>query len=261
MRVYSGAFGGPFRRLGTYSRDGGGLGEIVIATSPGGRTLVAWAGAYPHWLSAQRSSDGNLGPIEDVAPGCESMSTPDLSVDDGGHTLAFWGGYYESPETRLARGDEGPGHQGCAPESHYQSASMNPAPRGGPGGGSWELPLLPNAPEHVLAGLDVQTPTIAGEGATRRVSVRAKCGEECYGFGSLGIVGPKGRLLYRVRLGGAGSGAGNRLSFEQGFTMKPALRRKLAGRPLKAVLRLKFGDAWNRRVSRHFKVQGADVTD
>jgi hypothetical protein len=258
VRVYSGSFGGPLHRVRSVAaRDGTG---IVIATSPGGRTLLAWA-EYPYTVTTQRVGDGGFGPVEDLSPACEQAPWPRLHVDDMGRTLAVWGGLYGSPEGMLALGDTGAGHQGCASPGNYEPGDYaSPPPHGGPGGGTWGPPLpMPEPPEQMLGGLTTTPPKLLGAGARRTLSVRAECGESCFADGALGIVGPNGRVLARIPVKGGHSEVGE-LAFDEIIELKPALRHKLAGHRLKAELRLRFGDGWGRRFTRRFNLTGKFVS-
>lgn len=257
LRVYSGPFGGPYRRLHTY-RSGN---DVRVEASPGGRTLLAWT-TYDHVVTTQRSGNGDFGPVEDLRESCAGLSLPGFQIDDAGHTAALWGGLYGSPDVILARGDSGPGHQGCVAHELYGGPDVeNPPPHGGAGGGAWVALGPSEAPDRVLGNLRLPRPKLSGTGAKRTISVRASCHELCYVFGSITIPGPNGRVLQKTTLSGAGTGAGGKLAYKQEFKLNDRVRRKLAGRALRVELRLRLGDMWNRRIARSFDLTGEPLPD
>jgi hypothetical protein len=258
LRVYSGQFGGPFRRLRSFAGvEGGAIWEARIATSPAGRTLLAWQPLGGQWVTAQRQGDGDFGPVEDVDPGC-AAAYGSMNVNDAGHTLAGGSGL-SAPSTLIARGNDGPGHQGCLPAAAYGTDdASNPPARGGPPGGTW-TPFDPSSssrvPDKPLAGLTVDDPSMTGKGAERTISVHGSCGEKCYPYGSVNVVGPKGRVLYRVRFFSAASEADGKFDFDQTFPLSGALLKKIGRRPLRVDLRLKLADEWLRSAGRNFTLR------
>lgn len=259
MRVYSGQIGSPLRRIHTFP--GNGLAQLT--SSRGGRTVMAWEFPGGRWVTAQREGAGAFGPTEDLVPNCDGASWPDMHIDDAGRTVATWGGAYGAPSFVLARGDAGPGHQGCLSGDSYSGEDLdNPAPHGGPGGGAWTAGprpgIGPPPPARTLPGLKLKRPRLTGSGSSRLLSISGRCGELCYALGTATVTGTNGRSLRKDTLKGAGFDDG-KVALKHRIRLPRRLRAKLDGRPLTVVVRLKVGDRWNRRKSRTYELRGAPV--
>jgi hypothetical protein len=255
ISVYSGQVGARLVRVHTFPT---GYFDAALATSRGGRTVIAFDTDYYHRVSAQRTGSGAFGPIEDLRPDCGYVTTPLLGIDDNGHTSATW---HEYPSTSyfLARGDGAPGHQGCAPAGSYSSDDAE-SPQGGPGGGRWgDLPHPPGPP---LAALRLGRATMTGRGTTRTLKLPVECGEQCYANVSAGVVRPNGRVLQKWTAVTDVAYDG-KLTVRITIVLPPKLVAKLAtfgtDRPIAADLRLSVTDWWGRRVVRGVRVMGAPL--
>jgi hypothetical protein len=257
IAVYSGQFGATLRRLHTFNT---GYFEVALATSRGGRTVIAFNTDFYHWVTAQRTGSGAFGAIEDLSPDCGYGSTPALGIDDDGRTSAAWG-EYPSPSAFLARGDAGPGHQGCAPADSYSADDAgNPPPGGGPGGGRWAF--FGPSPGPALTALRVGRPTMTGRGPARSIKLSAGCGERCSAFVSLAVVRPNGRVLQKwwTVIDDAPDG---KLKLRTTIVLPPKLLLKLAkfglDRPVEVAVRLSVADVWGRHAVRGVNVRGAPL--
>jgi hypothetical protein len=257
ISVYSGQFGASLKRVHTF---GTGYLDAELATSRGGRTVIAFNTDYYHRVTAQRVGTGAFGPIEDLRPDCGYASNPVLGIDDSGNTSATWGDS-PSPSSFLARGDAGPGHQGCAPAASYSADDAgNPPPQGGPGGGAWAF--FGPSPGPPLTTLRFGRPAMTGRGPTRTIKLSGACGERCNAFVSLAVVRPNGRVLQKwwTVIPDAPDG---KLTLRTTIVLPRKLLMKLAkfglDRPVQVALRLSVTDVWGRSVLRSVSVRGAPV--
>jgi hypothetical protein len=255
VAVYSGQFGTPLQRVHTF---GSVSGNLSLAMSPGGRTVIAIDPDFYHRITAQRDGNGAFGPLEDLQSDCRNQWTPALAIDDAGRTVAGWGGG-ASTSSFLARGDAGPGHQGCAPAQTYSpDDAANPPPLrpDSPGSGIWGP--VGSLPPVTLAHLTFGRPALSGSGATRSLKLDGTCGERCAAQGSVLVLRPNGRVIQKVWVWVDG-GAEGRLAVRTKIALSPKTRAKLAGRPLEVELKLYLTDEWNRGVLRSFSARGAKV--
>jgi hypothetical protein len=257
VAVYSGQVGATLRRLHTFHT---GYFEVALATSPGGRTVIAFNTDFYHWVTAQRAGSGAFGAIEDLRPDCGYASTPVLGIDEDGRTSAAWGDS-PSPSAFLARGDAGPGHQGCAPTDSYSADDAgNPPPHGGPGGGAWAF--FGPSPGPPLTALRFGRPSMTGRGPSRTIKLSGDCGERCNAFVSLAVVRPNGRVLQKwwTLIPDAPDG---KLKVRTTIVLPPKLLVKLAkygaDRPVEVAVRLSVTDVWGRHVVRGLSVSGAPL--
>jgi hypothetical protein len=255
IAVYSGQFGAALQRVHTF---GTVYSEVSLATSPGGRTVISIDPDFYHRLTAQRDGTGAFGPLEDLQSDCANQSTPALGIDDAGHTVAVWGDYPGS-SIFLARGDDAPGHQGCAPSQSYSLADAgNPPPSGdSPGPGFWgPVGQLPPDP---LLDLKFGRPALTGSGSTRTVKLNGSCSERCYAYGSALVLRPNGRVIQKAPASADGGEQG-KLAIRAPIALSQKTRSKLAGKPLEVELKLYVVDEWGRGVRRTFSVRGATVS-
>lgn len=254
LRVYSGMFGQPFERVAAFAHTPtfNDYDSVAVATSRGGQTVLAWNPGTDHPLMAQLSPDGNVGGVEDLDPACGPGGRWTLNVNDAGDMFQVATVSPSDPTPVPLRGDTGPGQQTCTDSRLYDDAALNPPPRGGPGGGTWTQEAPPPAPEDILRGLRLEQPALSGSGADYSVRIQGECGEYCLPAGSIGVVKPNGRTVFRMRFSGLPTGADGHLDWTQPFTLPPNVLAKVAGHPLHVVLRLKLWDQWSRRVARKY---------